>query len=66
MKYNQNDYMRELLHACYQGAKRLFVLAYNNTVTADSHRKYFLPRIKIINYNIEVDGRNFYGQPMND
>ena len=66
MKYNQNDYMRELLHASYQGAKRLFVLAYNNTVTADSHTKYFLPRIKIINYNIEVDGRNFYGQPMND
>ena len=68
--YNANDCIRELLDASYQGVKRLFVLAYVNTgdnpVTADSHRKYFLPRIKIENYNIEIDGRNFYDQPIND
>ena len=68
--YNTNDYIRELLDASYQGVKRLFVLAYDNTgdnpVTADSHRRYFLPRIKIENYNIEIDGRNFYDQPIND
>ena len=29
-------------------------------------KKYFLPRIKIENYNIEIDGRNFYDQPIND
>ena len=28
--------------------------------------KYFLPRVKIKNYNIEIDGRNFYDQPIND
>ena len=28
--------------------------------------KDFLPRIEIENYNIEVDGRNFYDQPIND
>ena len=28
--------------------------------------KYFLPRIEIENYNIEIDGRNFYDQPIND
>ena len=59
-----------MLDSSYQGVKRLFVLAYDNTdanrVTADSHRKYFLPRIKIENYNIEIDGRNFHDQPIND
>ena len=35
-------------------------------LTADSHRKYFLPRVKIENYNIKIDGRNFYDQPIND
>ena len=30
------------------------------------HRRYFLPRVKIKNYNIEIDGRNFYDQPIND
>ena len=69
--YNENDYIRELLDASYQGVKRLFVLAYRdcggaNRVTADSHRRYFLPRVKIKNCNIEIDGRNFYDQPIND
>ena len=68
--YNANDYITELLDASYQRVKRLFVLAYDNTgdnpVTANSHRRYFLPRIKIENYDIEIDGRNFYDQPIND
>ena len=61
---------KRLFDSNHQRVKRLFALAYNNTcnnpVTADSHRKYFLPRIKIGNYNIEIDGRNFYDQPIND
>ena len=68
--YNANDYIRELLDASYQGVKRLFVLAYGNAdddlVTADSHRRHFLPRIKLENYNIKIDGRNFHDQPIND
>ena len=70
---NEEKYIRELLDSSYQGVKRLFVLAYNNTaddndnrVSIDSFKKYFLPRIKIENYNIEIDGRNFYDQPIND
>ena len=38
----------------------------DDLVTANSHRRYFLPRIKIENYNIENDGRNFYDQPINN
>ena len=29
-------------------------------------KKNFLPRVKIENYNIEIDGRDFYDQPIND
>ena len=32
----------------------------------DSHKKYFLPRVDITNYNVLIDGRNFYDQPIND
>ena len=32
----------------------------------DSYEKYFLSRAKIENYNIKIDGRNFYDQPIND
>ena len=50
---------------------RIFVLAYNNKagndqVSVDSYKKYSHPRVKIENYNIEIDGRNFYDQPIND
>ena len=59
--------MREQLDASIQGVNRLFVFASldsngNNTITEDSYQKYFLPRLKIENYNIEIDGRNFYDQ----
>ena len=59
-----------MLDSSYQGATR-FALAYRdcggaNRITADSHRRYFLPRVKIENYNIEIDGRNFYDQSIND
>ena len=68
---NVEKYIRELLNSSYQGVKRLFVLAYDNAegknqVSIDSSKKYFLPRAKIENYNIEIDGRDFYGQPVND
>ena len=49
----------------------MFVLAYDNTegnnqVSIDFFKKYFLPRVKIENYIIEIDGRNFYDQSIND
>ena len=68
---NDVKYIRELLDSSCQGVERLFVLAYNNTtgndqVSVDSYKKYFLPRVKIDNHNIEIDGRNVYDQPIND
>ena len=49
----------------------MFILAYYNTegndqVSVDSSKKYFLPRVKIENYNIEIDEKNFYDQLIND
>ena len=68
---NEEKYIRELLDSSYQGVKRLFVLAYNNRngddhVSIDSYKKYFLSRVKIENYNIEIDRRDFYDQSIND
>ena len=69
---NEEKYIRELLDSSWQGVKRLFALAYNNTnndnnqVSVDSCKKYFLSRVKIENYNIKIGGKNFYDQPIND
>ena len=37
-----------------------------NKVERDSHRKYFLPRVDITKYNVLIDDRNFYDQPISD
>ena len=68
---DEEKYIRELLDSSYRGVKRLFVLAYNNTtgnnqVSVDLYKKYFLPRVKVDNYNIEIDDRNSCGQWIND
>ena len=78
---DKNNLTRFPLDASLQGTDRLFALAFNNTtdndnevsasytanrVQRDSHRKYFLPIVDITNYNVLIDGRNFYDQPIND
>ena len=68
---NAEKHIRELLDSSYQGVKRLFVLAYDNAagddqVSVNSFKKYFHPGVKIEIYDIEIDGRNFYDQPIND
>ena len=37
----------------------------DNVTDESSYRKYFLSRVKIENYNIEIDGRNFYDESIN-
>ena len=42
----------------------MFVLAFDNAAanraTRNGHQKYYLPRIDIKDYNVIIDGRNFY------
>ena len=70
---NQETNINELLSTLFQGVRRLFVLAYtiaanaaNNKVGIKDNKKYFLPRGKIENYNVSIDGRNLNDQPIND
>ena len=56
----------------FQEVKRLLALDFNNVdnnvnkVEKNSHRKYFLLRLNITNYNVLNVGRIFYFQPIND
>ena len=38
----------------------------NKRVERNSHRKNFLPRVDITNYNVLINDRNLYDQPIND
>ena len=37
-----------------------------NRIIRNSYRKYFVPCVDITSYNVLIDGRNFYDQPIND
>ena len=69
---DNDNLTRFTLYAAFQGVRRLFVLAFNNTdgnankVERNSHKKYFLSRVNITNSNVLIDRRNFYDQPIND
>ena len=63
----------ELLNPSFQGVTKLFFLAYvivagaaNDEAGIKDNKKYFLPRGEINNYNVLIDGINFYDQPIND
>ena len=55
------------LDPSFQGVNRLFVTAYNRVdgqPNTDDQRKYYLPRIDLNKYNVIIDGRNFYDNPI--
>ena len=55
------------LDPSFQGVNRLFVMAYNRAngqPTRNGQQKYYLPRIDLEKYNVIIDGRNFYDNPI--
>ena len=55
------------LDPSFQGVNRLFVMAYNRVdgqPTRNGQRKYYLPRISLNKYNVFIDGKNFYDNPI--
>ena len=55
------------LDPSFQGVNRLFVMTYNRAngqPTRNGQRKYYLPRIDLEKYNVIIDGRNFYDNPI--
>ena len=55
------------LDPSFQDVNRLFVTAYSRVdgqPNRDGQRKYYLPRIDLNKYNVIIDGRNFYDNPI--
>ena len=55
------------LDPSFQGVNRLFFMAYNRVdgqPTRNRQRKYYLPRISLNKYDVIIDGRNFYDNPI--
>ena len=62
--FAQNRYLNYLINPSFQGVNRLFVLSFENENDRTSQTTYYLPKVEINDYNV-IDGRNFFGQPIN-
>ena len=41
------------------------LLSFENEYDRISHSTYYLPKIEVKDYNVMIDGRNFFDQPIN-
>ena len=67
---DNNNLKRISLDSSFQGVNRSFALAYGkdgvNQIEMDSHSRFISPRLELTKFNVLIDGRNFYDQPISD
>ena len=60
----QNVNLNHLIEPSFQGVNRLFVLAFENDDQRISNKRYYIPNVEIKNYNVMIDGKNLFDQPV--
>ena len=59
----QNRYLDILIDPSFQGVNILFVLSFKYEDGQESYKQYYLPTVEIRDYNVMIDGKNFFDQP---
>ena len=62
--FAQNLNLNHLVEPSFQGVHRLFVLAFEDDVDRINDDQYYLPTVEIKDYNIMINGENFFDQPI--
>ena len=61
----RNRYLVCLIDPSFEEVNRLFVLPFEDCDDGrESHKQYYLPTVEIKDYNVMIDGRNFFDQPI--
>ena len=63
--FAQNRYLNYLINPSFHGVNRLFVLSSENEDDRLSQSTYYLPKVEIKDYNVIIDVRKFFDQPIN-
>ena len=53
-----------MVEPSFQGVNRLFVLAFENDTQRTRAKGYYLPNVEIKDYNVMINGENFFDQPI--
>ena len=59
----RNPNLNHLVEPSFQGINRLFVLAFEGDAQRIVHTGYYLPNLEIKDYNVMINGENFFDQP---
>ena len=60
----RNRYLDFLIDPSFQGVNRLFVLSFEDRREQESYKQYFLPSVEIKDYNVMINGRNLFDEPV--
>ena len=60
----RNENLNHLVEPSFQGVNRLFILAFENDAQRISAKGYYLPSVEIKDYNVMINGANFFYQPV--
>ena len=60
----QNPGLNHLVEPSFQGVNRLYILAFESDTQRTSPKGYYLPNVKIKDYNIIINGEKFFDQPI--
>ena len=60
----RNANLNYLIEPSFQGVNRLFIFAFENDTQRTSHSNYYFPNGEIKDYNIAINGENFFDQPI--
>ena len=60
----QNANLNHLIEPSFQGVNRLFVLVFEDDAQRISNKRYYIPNVEIKDYNVMIDGKNFFDQPV--
>ena len=61
---SQNRKLNHLVEPSSQGVNRVFVLAFEDDEQRTSNKRYYIPNVEIKDYNVMIDGKNFFDQPV--
>ena len=58
--------LNHLTEPSFQVVNWPFVLAFGDDAQRTSNKRYYIPNIEIKDYNVMIDGKNFFDQPIKD
>ena len=59
-----NEYLDHLVNRSFQRANKIFASSFESNAHGTRHTGYFLSKVERKNYNVMIDGQNFFKKPL--